>query len=188
MTAMLRRSLAALLVAGSVGACSHSSTGTLGGTTGGGATTGGATPGGATTGGATTGGNGNTGNLAAAAQQVKDACTFLPTDLANQLVPGGSIRPQSSPIPPKCTFSNDSMVLEITIAGYDTGGPVAGAEQVPGVASGGYFERLAPGDAYLTVLLDPDHGELYVEVTGPDGKDHKADVIEVAKRVLSQLG
>jgi hypothetical protein len=183
MTATLRRSLAAVLLAGSIGACSHSSTGSLGSTTGGG------TAGGGTA----NAGNGNTNagnaNLAAAAQQVTDACTFLPTDLADQLVPGGSIRPQSSPIPPKCTFSNDNQVLEITIAGYDTGGPVPGAEQVPGLAAGGYLERLTPGEVYLTVLLDPDHGKLYVEmVAGDDGKDHKVDAIAVARRVLSQLG
>jgi hypothetical protein len=57
----------------------------------------------------------------------------------------------------------------------------------PGLAAGGYFERLAPGDAYLTVLLTPDSGALYVEISAPDGRDHKDDTIAVAHRVLDQL-
>ncbi len=84
-------------------------------------------------------------------------------------------------------------MLEITI---ETGiivpvDPVNGAEFIPGLAEGGYLERLDPhsrGDTYLTVILGKDpKGLLHVEVAGHDGKDHKEDAIAVAREILSRL-
>ena len=126
-------------------------------------------------------------SLLAAATKVTDVCTLVPTDLAAQLIPAAS-PPQSQTFPPlKCTITNGTSVLEVTLGAYDTGGPVAGAEFIPGLAAGGYLERPVADDAYLTVLLDPAQGELYVEVAGYDGKDHTADAIAVAKEILARL-
>lgn len=126
-------------------------------------------------------------SLVEAASAVTDACTLMPMDLAASIVTNAS-EPQSQQFPPyKCTVTNDTSVLEITIGAGDTGGAVSGAEEVPGLAAGGYFERLAPGDAYLTVLLSADVGELYVEIVDPSGTDHKDDAIAVAQRVLADL-
>jgi hypothetical protein len=132
-------------------------------------------------------GGAGSGSLADAAAKIKDVCPLVPADLAAKLVPGASA-PQSQTFPPfRCTITNQVSVLEVTIGAYDTGGPVAGAETISGLAAGGYLERPQPDDAYLTVLLAPDAGELYVEVAGHDGKDHKADAIAVAQAVLAQL-
>jgi hypothetical protein len=110
----------------------------------------------------------------------------VPADLETKLVPGAT--PQSQTFPPyQCTVSNGTIALQVTLGAYDTGGPVAGAESVSGLAAGGYFERLTPDDAYLTVLLAPDQGELYVEISDPSNADHKNDVIDVAKAVLANL-
>ena len=134
----------------------------------------------------TTGGAGGS-SLVAAAAKVTDVCPLVPADLAAKLVPGAS-SPQSQTFPPfKCTITNGTSVLEVTLGAYDTGGPVTGAEVIPGLAAGGYLERPAADDAYLIVLLDKDQGELYVEVAGHDGKDHKDDAIAVANQVLARL-
>jgi hypothetical protein len=127
-------------------------------------------------------------SLVAAAAKVTDVCSLMPADLAAKLVPGAS-PPQSQKFAPfKCTITNGTSVLEVTLGAYDTGGPVNGAELIPGLAAGGYFERLGgPDDAYLTVLLSQDQGELYVEVAGHDGKDHKDDAIAVAQYILARL-
>jgi hypothetical protein len=137
----------------------------------------------------TTAGGGDGSSLAAAALAIKDVCTLMPTDLAAQIVPGGSA-PQSQLFPPfMCTVSNQVSVLEVTIdGGFGAVEPVAGAEVIPGLGEGGYLERLLPDDAYLTVVLgkDPD-AAIHVEVAGHDGKDHKDDAIAVAQAVIAKL-
>jgi len=126
-------------------------------------------------------------SLAVRAQKVTDACTLLPTDLAAKLVPGGAA-PQSQKFPPfQCTVSNQVQVLQITVGGYDSVGPVNGAEPVSGLGSAAYYEASFVDDAYLTIDLSPDEGAIYVEVAGHDGKDHKADAIAVAQYVLAHL-
>jgi len=126
-------------------------------------------------------------SLVAAAAKVTDVCTLVPADLAATLIPGAS-PPQSQTFPPlRCTITNGTSVLEVTLSAYDTGGPVKGAEFIPGLAEGGYLERPVADDAYLTVLLDTDQGALYVEVAGHDGQDHKDDAIAVANEILARL-
>ena len=60
-------------------------------------------------------------------------------------------------------------MLEVTLGAYDTGGPIAGAESISGLAAGGYLTRPVANDVYLVVLLAPDQGELYVEIVDPSG-------------------
>src|SRR6266550_2605901 len=130
-------------------------------------------------------------SLAAAAAKITDACSVMPTDLSQKIVPGGSA-PQSEKFPPRCSVSNGKSVLEIT---FDTGpdDPVKGAEFISGLGEGGYLERLDPvsrGDTYLTVILGKDditNRNLHVEVAGHDGKDHKDDAIAVAGDILARL-
>ena len=139
-----------------------------------------------------TDGTGNKSKSAEAAARITDACTLMPADLVQKIVPGAS-NPQSSNYPRRCSVSNGVSVLEITI---ETGlivpvDPVNGAEFIPGLAEGGYLERLDPhsrGDIYLTVILGKDpRGLLHVEVAGHDGKDHKDDAIAVAQNILARL-
>lgn len=126
-------------------------------------------------------------SLLDAAAKITDVCPLVPADLVAKIISGAS-SPQSQTFPPySCTISNGTSVLQVTIGAYDTGGPVQGAEVIPGLAAGGYLERPAADDAYLTVLLDKAQGELYVEVAGHDGKDHKDDAIAVANGVLARL-
>ena len=130
---------------------------------------------------------------AASAAQVTDACTLLPPpELLKKIVPGANA-PQGEQYPRRCSVSNGTLVLEITI---ETGmivsvDPVNGAEFVPGLAAGGYLERLDPydkGDTYLTVILGKNpRGLLHVEVAGHDGKDHKDEAISVARDILTAL-
>ena len=131
-------------------------------------------------------------SFSAAAAKVTDACTLMPTDLVQKIAPG-ALAPQSEQYPRRCSVSNGKSVLEITI---ETGmivpvDPVKGAEFIPGLADGGYLERLDPvsrGDTYLTVILGKDpNGLLHVEVAGHDGKDHKDDAIAVARDILARL-
>jgi hypothetical protein len=131
-------------------------------------------------------------SVAAAAAKITDACTLMPADLVKQIVPGASA-PQSEQHPRRCSVSNGTSVLEITI---ETGiitptDPITGAEFISGLAQGGYLERLDPvsrGDTYLTVILGKDpNGLLHVEVAGHDGKDHQDDAIAVARDILAQL-
>jgi len=140
----------------------------------------------------TTGGDGAGSTFAASAAKIKDACTVMPADLVQKIVPG-ALAPQSSQYPTRCSVSNGKSVLEITI---ETGiitptDPIKGAEFISGLADGGYLERLDPvsrGDTYLTVILGKDpNGLLHVEVTGHDGKDHKDDAIAVARDILARL-
>ena len=130
-------------------------------------------------------------SFAAAAAKVSDACSLMPAGLAQQIVPGGS-PPQSEKFPPRCTVTNGKSVLEITVeTGFVPVEPVKGAEFIPGLAQGGYLERLDPvshGDVYLTVILGKDpNGLLHVEVAGHDGKEHKDDAIAVARAILARL-
>jgi hypothetical protein len=137
-------------------------------------------------------GSGNKSAYAEAAARVTDACTLMPADLVQKIVPGAG-GPQSSQYPKRCSVSNGKSVLEITI---ETGiitptDPINGAEFISGLAAGGYLERLDPvsrGDTYLTVILGKDpNGLLHVEVAGHDGKDHKDDAIAVARAILARL-
>jgi hypothetical protein len=134
----------------------------------------------------------NESSYAANAAKVTDACTLMPPELVKKIVPSASA-PQSEQYPARCSVSNGTSVLEIT---FETGtivpvDPINGAEFVPGLAEGGYLERLDPyakGDIYLTVILGKDpKGLLHVEVAGHDGKDHKEDAIAVARDILNHL-
>ena len=131
-------------------------------------------------------------SLGAAAAKITDACSLMPVDFVQRLVPGASA-PQSERFPPRCTVRNGKSALEITM---DTGpaDPISGAEFIPGLAQGGYVERLSPnspGDVYLTVILGQDSNQtnhnLHVEVAGWDGKDHKDDAIAIARDILAHL-
>lgn len=129
------------------------------------------------------------GGLLAAAQAVTDVCLLVPMDLAATLVPNGSA-PQSQTFPPfKCTISNGTQVLEVTLGAFDTGRPT-GAPTVSGFDAGAYAEHLNSGDlgeVYLTVPLSPDVGSLYVEIVDPSAGDRTADAVAVAKRVLDAI-
>src|SRR5947209_6197141 len=129
---------------------------------------------------------------AANAAKITDACTLMPADLVKKIVPNADA-PIRDQILKRCSESNGTSVLEITL---ETGiitptDPVNGAEFVPGLALGGYLERLDPkdrGDTYLTVILGKDpNGLLHVEVAGHDGKDHKDDAIVIARDILAHL-
>jgi len=150
----------------------------------------GSTSGGSSSSSTKTPGNGS--SYAANAANVKDACTLMPAELVKKIVPNANA-PTREEYPRTCNVSNGTSVLEITI---ETGiivpvDPINGAEFIPGLAEGGYLERLDPyskGDTYLTVILGKDpNGVLHVEVAGHDGKDHKDDAIAVARDVLRQL-
>ena len=136
--------------------------------------------------------NGRGAAIAEAAAKITDACILMPADLVKKIVPNANA-PISEQNPRRCSISNGTSVLELTI---ETGtivpvDPINGAEFIPGLAEGGYLERLDPyskGDIYLTVILGKDpKGLLHVEVAGHDGKDHKDDAIAVARDVLRQL-
>ncbi|PYS69489.1 MAG: hypothetical protein DMF73_14565 [Acidobacteria bacterium] len=139
-----------------------------------------------------TNGTGSGSSYAANAAKITDACTLMPADLVKKTVPNADA-PIRDQILKRCSVSNGTSVLEITL---ETGvitptDPVNGAEFVPGLAMGGYLERLDPkdrGDTYLTVILGKDPpGLLHVEVAGHDGKDHKDDAIAVARDILAHL-
>src|SRR5213080_2911023 len=136
--------------------------------------------------------SGNGSSYAANAAKITDACTLIPADLVKKIVPNANA-PTREQYPRRCNISNGTSVLEITI---ETGiatpvDPINGAEFIPGLAEGGYLERLDPhsrGDIYLTVILGKDpRGLLHVEVAGHDGKDHKDDAIAVAQDILAHL-
>ena len=137
-------------------------------------------------GGATSSGGSAT-SLVEAAAAVTDACKLMPMDLAAAIVPNASA-PQSQQFPPyKCTVSNGTSVLEITIAAYDAVDPLVPNETVAGLGTQAYLQKQTPDNAYLKVILDPNGGAVYVEVAGHDGKDHGDDAIAVAQRVLAAL-
>ncbi len=136
-----------------------------------------------------TGADANGPSLATAAAKVTDMCTLMPVDLTQKIVPGGA-SPQGERFPLRCSVSNGKSVLEIEMDPGPTD-PVKGAEFIPGLAEGGYLERLDPvsrGDTYLTVILGKDpNWLLHVEVAGHDGKEHKDDAIAVAREILARL-
>ena len=132
-------------------------------------------------------GSGDGTSLVAAAAAVTDACTLMPMDLAATIVPDASA-PQSQQFPPyKCTVSNGTSVLEITIAAYDAVDPLVPNDPVAGLGAAAYLQKQTPDNAYLKVILDPNGGAVYIEVAGHDGKDHGDDAIAVAQRVLAAL-
>lgn len=126
-------------------------------------------------------------SLVDAAAAVTDACTLMPMDLAASIVPNAS-EPQSQQFPPyKCTVSNGTSVLDITIAAYDAVDPLVPNEPVAGLGVAAYLQTQFTDDAYLKIVLDPNGGAIYVEIAGHDGKDHGDDAIAVAQRVLAGL-
>ena len=131
-------------------------------------------------------GGGSGSSLLDAAAAVKDVCTIMPMDLAATIVPGAAA-PRSDQFPPGCMISNGPVALQVVLGAYDSGGPVSGAESIPGLAAGAYLEHLTSDNTYLTVLLDADHGALYVTITNPDNKDHRDEAIAVANAVLAKL-
>ena len=72
-------------------------------------------------------------SLGAAAAKITDACSLMPADWVQRLVPGASA-PQSERFPPRCTVRNGKSALEITM---DTGpeDPIKGAEFIPLILS-----------------------------------------------------
>lgn len=136
----------------------------------------------------TTGGAGASGgtSLADRANAVKDVCTLMPADLAAKIVPGGA-PPQGAPSPPSCTVSNGTQALAITISAYDPVDALNPSDVVPGLGVTAYMQVQFVDDAYLKIVLTQDHGAIYVEVAGHDGKDHKADAIAVGQSVLAHL-
>jgi hypothetical protein len=129
--------------------------------------------------------------IAAASRTLKDACSFLPKDTSDRLVPGVGKR-EGMQFPLSCAVRGSLSAIEIA---FDVG-PADGrsGDVVPGLGVAGYLERLdpkSPGDVYLTVVLgNDDHGtnhNLHVEVSGHDGKEHKDDAIALARQVLAQL-
>ena len=127
------------------------------------------------------------GSRLAAAKHVTDVCPLMPADLVGAIVPGASA-PQSQKFPPyRCTVSNGTSVVEVTIAPYDPVDPLVPNQSVAGLGTAAYLQKQTPDDAYLKVVLDPDGGAIYVEVAGHDGKDHTDDAIAVAKRILSAM-
>jgi len=125
-------------------------------------------------------------SLVDAALQVTDVCTLMPMDLAASIVPDAS-QPQSQQFPPRCTVSNGTSVLEITIGAYDAVDPLVPNEPVAGLGAAAYLQKQTPDNAYLKIILDPNGGAVYVEVAGHDGEDHGNDAIAVAQRVLAAL-
>jgi hypothetical protein len=125
-------------------------------------------------------------SLIEAARAITDACTLMPMDLVSTIVPDAA-EPESQQFPTRCTLSNGTSVVEITIAPYDVVDPLVPNEPVGGLGVAAYLQKPAPDDAYLKVILDPAEGAIYVEVAGHDGQDHRDDAIAVAQRVLAGL-
>ena len=127
--------------------------------------------------------------MLAAAQAITEVCPLIPAGLAAAIVPNASA-PQAQTFPPfRCTISNGTQVLEVTLGAYDTGRPT-GAPTVSGFDAGAYAEHLNsgdPGEVYLTVLLTPDEGSLYVEIVDPSSLDRTDDAVAVAKAVLAAM-
>jgi len=127
------------------------------------------------------------GTLIAAAKRVTDVCPMMPMDLVAAIVPGASA-PQSQKFPPyRCTVSNGTSVVEVTIGAYDAVDPLVPNEPIAGLGTAAYLQKQTPDDAYLKIVLDSSGGAIYVEVAGHDGKDHGNDAIAVAKRILAAL-
>ena len=129
------------------------------------------------------------GDVLAAAQAITEVCPLIPADLAAAIVPNASA-PHAQTFPPfRCTISNGTQVLEVTMGGYDTGRPT-GAPTVSGFDAGAFAEHLNngdPGEVYLTVLLTPEVGSLYVEIVDPSSPDRTDDAVAMAKAVLAAM-
>jgi hypothetical protein len=134
-------------------------------------------------------GAGGGGSLLDAALAVKNPCTMLPTELAAAAVPGAS-DPVEDTFAQSCTISNGTIAMQIAIRPYDTGvlAEPPGSEVIPGLGAAANLQKLTEGNFYLTVLLTPDQGAVYVEINNQDGKDHKDEVVALAQAVLAKLG
>jgi hypothetical protein len=130
-------------------------------------------------------------SYAAAAEKVTDVCTLIPAEYITRLIPN-AFPASSERYPRQCTIRNNLSALQVSIdTGFVPVDPIQGAEFIPGLAEGGYLERLSPnekGDVYLTVILGKDpKALLHVEVAGHDGKDHRDDAIAIARDILTRL-
>ena len=135
--------------------------------------------------------NGIANAIAAASRTLKDACSFLPKDAVDRLVPGAA-KPEGAQYPLRCAARSPKSGMEIS---FDVG-PAEGrsGDVVSGLGVAGYVERLDPkstGDVYLTVVLGNDDSgtnhNLHVEVSAHDGNDHKDDAIAIARQVIALL-
>lgn len=130
-------------------------------------------------------------SLVEAAAKVTDVCTLVATDVAAKVVPTAP-PPQSQKFPPlQCTYFNGNVQLQVTLAWTDTnvggGVPAPGTQPVPGLGAGANVVHPGPDETYLTVLLSPDQGGLYVDISDPSGTDRKDDAIAVAHAVLAAI-
>ncbi len=122
------------------------------------------------------------------AKAVKHFCDLLPTDLVAGIVPDGG-PPQEEQFPPRCSVYGSKTAMEIALDAFvPLGDTPVGAEAISGLGTGAYLEHLSAGNFYLSIGLSPDSGVLHVEIDIQDGKDHKDDVVELAKAVLQKLG
>jgi hypothetical protein len=86
-----------------------------------------------------------------------------------------------------CTISNGTSVLEVTISASDAIDALIPAKTLSGLGVTAYLQDQQPDDSYVKVVLSPDHGALYVEIAGHDGKNHDDDAVAVAQRILALL-
>ncbi len=128
--------------------------------------------------------------LGNAAARVTNVCDLLPLALVRRFIPAAS-----SPVNPlgrktTCSATDGNAVLEIVIEAHPFViiDPVQGAEFIPGLAEGGYLERPVPDEADLKVILSRDpRARLLVSLAGHDGKDHKDDVVALARELIARL-
>ena len=117
-----------------------------------------------------------------------DWCALLPNDLILKFAPGAPPASKGT-YPGECGASNGNAALDFR---YETGfgaySVPAGAETIPGLGQGAYFDRPTPDEIELWVALqaDPDV-ELFIDMAGHDGKDHKADAIAFAQAIIAKL-
>jgi hypothetical protein len=127
-------------------------------------------------------------SLVDAAAKVTDVCTLVATDVAAKVTPSAP-PPQSQKFPPlQCTYFNGTVQLQVTLAWADTDVvPPPGTVPDPGLGAGAWSVHPGPDETYVTVLLSPDQGALYVDISDPSGNDRKDDAIAVAQAVLAKL-
>ena len=119
---------------------------------------------------------------------VKHMCDLLPTDLVKAIVPDGTA-PQEEQFPTRCSVYGSKTAMEIELDPFNTlGDTPAGADTISGLGTGAYLEHLTTGNFYLSVGLTADGGVLHAEVDIQDGKDHKDEVVNLAKAVMEKLG
>jgi hypothetical protein len=140
---------------------------------------------------AQTSGAGAAADLAAAmAAATKDACSVMPQDAVKQILPKAAA-PQKEPEPFKCSMSDGTSVVEISIdagalTSLETLNP---CEPISGLGVSACYQEQVAADAYLQVLVTSSPTTiLYVEVAGNDGKNHKDDARKVAQAILAILG